>query len=510
MIMSRTKNSLNNIKTGMIVQVLNKILAFIIRAVFIKCLSSEYLGINGLFTNILTMLSFTELGIGTAIIYSMYKPIANDDKEKIKSLMLLYKKCYYSIALIVFIGGICVIPFMGWIIKEPPQIQENIIIIYLLFVFNSASSYLFSYKKAIIIAYQKQSVINKVDSVFYIIKCIVEIMVLIIFKNYLIYLIINILLPFFENIFLIKKANKMYPFILEKNVKKLDEKETKDIFQNVKSLIIYKFGNVILNGTDNILISAMVNVTTVGLCSNYTLIIQAIKSICNMILDGITASVGNLNAEDNIEKKEKVFLELTFLNYIAYSIITIAFVGCINIVVELWLGKKYVLEQSISIALALCLFIEGIRLPGYIYRTTMGLFEKGKISPIIASISNIFFSIILCKKFGVVGIFCGTSLAQLISYFWIDPYIVYKFGLEKNIREYMKKLLRYCFIYIVSLILVIKILKFITFELNLLLKLIIFGIISVGVPMIINCLFFYNSDEEKMLRLRLKSIFIKR
>ena len=130
---SRTKNTVRNVRTGVIVQLINKLMSFVVRTIFIRILNSEYLGVNGLFTNILTMLSFTELGIGTAIIFNMYKPIAEEDKEKIKSLMNLYKNCYIVIGIIVFILGLCVIPFMRIIIKDVPNIKENITLIYLLF-----------------------------------------------------------------------------------------------------------------------------------------------------------------------------------------------------------------------------------------------------------------------------------------------------------------------------------------------------------------------------------------
>ena len=189
---SRTENAVKNVKTGFIVQLVNKLMAFVVRTIFIKCLNSDYLGVNGLFTNVLTILSFAELGIGTAIIFSMYKPVANDDKEKIKSYMNLYKKSYNIIGILVFVLGLLVIPFMKFIIKDAPDINENLILIYLLFLINTASSYFFTYKKSIIIAHQKQSVINNIDSVFYIVKSIFEIIFLVLTKNYIIYLSIQI------------------------------------------------------------------------------------------------------------------------------------------------------------------------------------------------------------------------------------------------------------------------------------------------------------------------------
>ena len=187
---SRTKNTIRNMKTGMVVQIINKLMIFVVRTVFIKTLNSEYLGVNGLFTNILTILSFAELGIGTAIIFNMYKPVAENDTEKIKSLMQLYKKAYDIIGVVVFVLGILVIPFMKYIVKDAPNIKENLNFIYILFLCNTTVSYFFTYKKSIISANQKQSIINNIDSICYFIKSIIEILVLILTKNFILYLII--------------------------------------------------------------------------------------------------------------------------------------------------------------------------------------------------------------------------------------------------------------------------------------------------------------------------------
>ena len=495
---SRTKNTIKNVKTGAIVQIINKLMAFIVRTVFIKMLNSEYLGINGLFTNILTILSFTELGIGTAIIFNMYKPIAIHDNEKLKSLMKLYKKCYIIIGCIVFFLGILVIPFMGVIIKETPKIKENINCIYILFLFNTASSYFFTYKKSIISAYQKQSIINNIDSLFYLIKSILEIIFLIITRNYIVYLIIQILGTLLENIVLAKKADKMFPFIKEKNVKALDKKEKKGILSNVKSLVVYKFGTVIMNGTDNILISSLVNVETVGLCSNYTLIIQSVKSVVETALNGVTASVGNLNAVASNEQKKDIFYQLTFINYLIYSFCAIAFIILLNPFIALWLGNEYVLNIGVSISLAISFWVEGLRNPGYIFRTTLGLFEKGKITPYIGAIANIVISIILCKCFGVVGIFIGTTIAQLVSYSWIDPYLIHKYSFKTSFKEYLKKYIIYAVVFAIELFMCLFINSYI--RIDGIMKFIMQIIIVVIVPNTINLLVFYKTQEYNSLK----------
>ncbi len=495
---SRTKNTIRNVRTGAIVQLINKLMAFIVRTVFIKMLNSEYLGVNGLFTNVLTILSFAELGIGTAIIFNMYKPVAENDKEKIKSLMKLYQKSYNTIGVGVFVIGLLIIPFMNVIVKDVPNIKENIIFIYILFLFNTASSYFFTYKKSIIYAHQKQSIIDNIDSIFYLAKSIFEILFLIITRNFIVYLVIQIFGTFLENVIIAIKANRMYPYLKEKDAKKLNKEESKSIFDNVKSLIIYKFGGVIMSGTDNILISSLVNVSTVGLCSNYVLIINSIRAIILSALNGVTASVGNLNAVGNTKQKEKVFYQITFVNYIVYSFCAIAFMVLLNPFIELWLGQDYVLGMAVPIALSISFYIEGLRNPGYTYRTTLGLFKRAKSTPYIGAVTNIVLSILLCKLFGVAGIFMATSIAQLVSYSWIDPYLIHEYEFKTPVSNYFKKYIMYAIIFVISTIICLVLSNFITIKgiIGFIIKI----IIVCSVPNIINFVVFRKNEEFKELK----------
>lgn len=494
---SRTVNSIKNVKTGAFVQLFNKILAFIVRTVFIKVLNTEYLGVNGLFVNILTVLSFTELGIGTAIIFSMYKPVAKNDKEKIKSLMQLYKKSYTIIGIIILSLGLCLLPFLNIIIKDVPNIKENIGLIYVLLLINTSISYFYSYKKSIIYAHQKQSVINNIDSIYYLFKSIFEVIFLILTKNFIIYLIIQIIGTLIENIIVSIKADKMYPYLKEKNIKKIPSSESKDIFNDVKSLFIYTIGGGLMNGIDNILISVLINVSTVGLCSNYNLVINSVKSIVSYAINGINASVGNLNASDNIEKKEQIFHQLTFINYIVYSFCGIAFIVLLNSFIKLWLGDKYVLALSVSIAMSMNFFLEGLRNPGYVYRTTLGLFKKGKLTPCIGAMANLILSIILCKYYGITGIFIATALAQLVSFCWIDPFLIYKYEFNKTPVKYYLKYIKYILTFMIISAITLSISNLLNYSI---ISFIIRIFIVIVIPNILNILIYKNTIEFNELK----------
>lgn len=506
---SRIKNSYNNIKTAFITQILNKVIIFLVRTIFIKTLNEEYLGINGLFTNILSILSLAELGVGTAIIYSIYKPVARDDKEKIKSLMKLYKNTYTIIGIIIFVIGLIIIPFIPFIAKDTNRISESIVLIYILYLINTSISYFFAYKKSIISAYQQESIINKYDIIVYGIKSIIEIIMLIIYKNFIMYLVIEILFTLLENMLLAIKANKMFPYLKEKEVKKLEKKEKKEIFTNVKSLMIYKVGSVVLSGTDNILLSIITNISTVGICSNYIMIINAVKSVIGAAQNGITASVGNLNAEDNEEKKKEILYQLTLMNFIIYSFIAIVFIIFLNIFIKIWVGESYVLDISIPIILALNFYIEGIRAPAYTYRVTLGLFNKGKSTPYIAIVINIISSIILGKIYGPLGIFIGTFLSQLFSYCWIDPYLIFKYEFKSNAMEYMIKKVKYFILFVFTAFITYFIInKLELIDINII-KLFVALIIVIIIPLCIYYLALKNTVEFKGLKEKLFKVIKK-
>ena len=297
---TRTAHTLRIIKSSAILYIVTKIMSFIVKTVFIRVMTTDYLGVNGLFGNILSFLNFTELGIGSAIIYHLYKPVAENNIPKIKSLMQFYKKAYYIIALIILVGGLCVIPFMDFIIKEPPNIHENLIIIYLIFLFQTVSSYFFSYKRSIIFTNQKNNITNYIDCIANVIANILELIVLIITKSFILYLITAAICAIITNIVIAYKANKMYPYLKEKNIDALNKKEKSNIFKSVKALAVYQLGEVVLYSSDNIIISVMLNITMVGLCSNYVLLLDTVKVIFNQIMGGMDASVGNLNASEDI------------------------------------------------------------------------------------------------------------------------------------------------------------------------------------------------------------------
>ena len=505
---SRIKSTTINSTVALASKVLIFVLQFICRTVFIKVLSTEYLGVNGLFTNILTMLSFAELGIGNAIIFKLYKPIADNDKEKIKTYMRFYQKAYILIGIVILTIGIMIIPFLKYMINDVPDIKENIYFIYVLFLANSTISYFFTYKKSIIIGYQKEYITTIINFFAVLLQNIVQIIILLLTKDYILYLVIQILATFLDNYISSKKADKMYPFIKDKNYEKISKSEENKIFTDVKSLILYKIGDILSNGTDNIIISAFVGVSEVGLLSNYTTITNAIKTFLSSFFNSFTASVGNLNTTDDKEKKESIFYQIILLSFLIYGFISIAIVLLINEFITIWLGNDYLLSFSVCIALGFNLYVDGMRFSNYTFRNTMGLFKKGRFIPLISSISNVILSVILVQYIGIFGVLMATAITRLFITTMYDPYLLHKYEFNTSSKRYYLTYLYYLVVVIIDFF----ICNFIISKIALggILGFIIKGITIMIVSYIIFMIFTYRMREFKELRNIVKNIIQKK
>lgn len=440
---SRTANSIRNILTGFMGQGIQLILGFVNRLVFIRCLNAEYLGVNGLFTNILSMLSLAELGIGTAIVYELYRPLAEKDEKKIASLMRFYQKAYCGIGLLIAVAGMCVIPFLNIMIAEPPKINENLVLIYCIFLFNTASSYFFSYKSSILTADQKNYLVVGINYIIVFVQSILQIIILLVTRNFILYLICQSVGTLTYNVIISRVADKRYPSIRGKNIQPLDEDSRKGLFKNIKALIIIKIGGVLVNSTDNIIISSIKGLAATGLNSNYTLLLNTLNSILQQIFNGITASVGNVNAVETNEKKKKMFKIINFLNFWLFAWCTIAFIILANSIVSICFGTRYILGQNIVIISAINFYVVGMQNAVWTYKTTMGLFDYGKYLVVGTGVINIILSIILGQKWGLFGILLATFISRIVTNVWYDPYAVLKYGFKDNPMEYFGTYIKY-------------------------------------------------------------------
>lgn len=473
---SRIQYAMKNTSVAIITQILNILVQYICRIVFVRVLAQEYVGLNGLFTNILQMLSLAELGIGSAIAYSLYKPIAENDKELIKSLLSFFRKTFYIIATIVFVAGLAISYNLNIFINDIPNI-ENIQIIFLLYVANISISYLGTYKSTLLTASQKSYICNIIEFVFKIVLNVAQILILFATKNFVLYVFMQIIITVLKNIIYIIVTNRVYPIVKEKNIIRLPKAELKEIAKNVKAMFLHKIGWVIVDATDNLLISKLVGLKMVACYSNYVLITQSISTILNQVFSSILASVGNLGVLESNEKKREVFNRLFFCTFVIYCIVAVGIFNVSSDFVQLCFGRDYVIDKTIVIMISLNLYIAGMRKPTETFLTALGLFYTNRYAPIIESAINLVASIILGKYLGVIGILIGTTISTITVPFWVTPYVVLKKGIDGKMSTYYAQYSRFFIIYIFSLITTYLLNNMI--DLPLLIKILTEGVISV-------------------------------
>ena len=488
----RTEKSLKNIKVTIICQIFGIFLNLVSRFIFVRILTAEYLGLSGLFTNILTVLSMTDLGFGVAMSYQLYKPISEHNTKKINGLMLLYKKIYTIIGISIIILGVCTIPIYPMLINNLPDIK-NLDLIYMLFVINSAITYFFSYKRILLTSDQKKYIDTIYKYVFMFLLNIFQIIGLILTHNYIVYLIIQIITALVENITISIKINKLYPYLKEQKNVKINKKDRKELFTSVKYLFFHKFGGIVLNSTDNIVASKYIGLAVVGMYSNYYLIFNSLHGMISQLYHSIIASIGNLNVETNRKKMTNTFHKIFFVNFWIYHFSSIALLFLINPFVALWLGEDYLLSNFTVIVLVINYYIFGMRKTAMSFREATGNYKNDWYSPIIEAIINVGVSIILAKYIGIAGVFIGTIVSSLCTNFWFEPLVICKKSLTISLKDYFKQYLKYFLVTIISIILICPIVSLLKGYslINFLIRILLVSII----PNILVIIFYHHNEN---------------
>lgn len=434
--MSRLSNSIRNVKYTALAQAINFLVAFLSRRVFVQILSTEYLGLNGVFSNILSMLSLAELGLGSAICFCLYKPLYNRDEKIINSIMRFYKKAYTGIGLFVLAAGLAVAPFLDFIVEELPDIPY-IRLYYILYVLNSASSYFFVYKRTLLIADQKQYITNLVHQAFAFTMNVLQIAFLLLTHNYFSYLLLMILSTVGQNLFISRLVDKKYPYLDIKHAAPLDKETQKTVFKNIFAMTAHRVGGVVVNGTDNLIMAKCVSVVSVGLYSNYYLIKNTLISVTSLLFQSVTASIGNLGAEtEDTVRKEQVFRVLNFIGAWTYGFCSICLFVLYNPFISLWLGEAYLFDWKTVAVIVINFYMLGMRQPVLTERDALGIFWHDRYKPLFESVINLVASIPLALYFGIVGVLLGTLISTITTSFWVEPYVLYKYGFHKNCLSY--------------------------------------------------------------------------
>ena len=446
---SRTINSTKNVVTSLLSQGLSVILKFVTRTVFINTLGKSYLGINGLFSDILTMLSLAELGIDTAITYRLYKPIAEDDHDRLRILMKFYKYAYLVIGAFILVVGAALIPFLPVLIKDYSTLGDlgiNPVLIFLLYLFNTASSYLFfAYRSSIIKAAQKLYITTIVTIIVSIVSQIVQIVILLLFKDFTLYVAISIAFSIITNWICSIIAKKMYPEVFVRTDKRIEKKEIKDIFKDLGAVFVSKVNTVVLKATDNIVLSAFIGIATVGLYSNYLMLYTTIKSFLTALYNATKASMGDLFAQSDLKTKYNFFKLMNYITIILYGTAAVGVGVLANEFILSWIGSEYLIKMPFSILIGIEVLFMGIKQNLNQIRNVSGLFRQMWMRPLLGTIINLAVSIALVKPLGIFGVIIGTITADIATNFAIDPKIIYSVGFkgEWRVSEYYFRNVRY-------------------------------------------------------------------
>ena len=420
------------------VQIMTIILKFITQTVFIRVLGREFLGLNGLFTNILSVLSFAELGVGTSIVFSLYKPLANNDHKQISALMNLFKKAYTFIGLTVGVLGCLLLPFLHILIKDFDQLN-GVYGYFLLYLANSVISYFFTYKRSLLIADQHEYISMLNTFFFMVLQVVLQVIFLFMNHSYAVYLWLAIICTFLSNLAISHKVNKTYPYLKEYSKERVSIQMKKSIGANVIGMIGSRIGSIVVRSTDNLLLSSFMGISIVGIYSNYLLIVNSISGVLNKLVSSVTASIGNLIVEQNDERSYKVYREHFLINLLVVSFSAGCLLVSLNPFIKAWAGKSYILVSRIVLVIVINYFIDQLRQTNITFISAYGLFVPNGKKSVIEAIVNFVLSITLLRIFnlGITGVLLGTVITNMILNSWWEPLLLFRKGFNMP-KEFLR------------------------------------------------------------------------
>lgn len=437
--MSRTKNATRNIISGFVNKIVYLVFPFIIRSVTIQVLGSEYLGLSSLFTSILQVLSLAEMGFSGAIIYSMYKPVVEQNTTKICALMNLYKRIYRIVGLSILIIGLIVLPFLSNLIEGNIPENTNIYILYLLYLFNTVSTYfLFAYKSALINAHQRNDILTNVYTFTGILRFLGQIIVLFVSKNYYIYVILQCITSILDNIIVAIIAKRKYPkYVCNGEISK---QQRRDIRKKVTGIMIQKICITTRNSFDSIFISSMVGLTAVAIYSNYYMIMVAIASVIGILGSSIRASVGNSIVTESEDKNYRDMNKFNFIYMWLSGWLTICLACLYQPLMEIWMGSDNMFSYGVVVLFCIYFYLLECGEMRFVYAEAKGLWYENRYYDIMEAIMNVLLNLILGYFFGVYGIMIGTLLSLLIINFGCSSRVLFKhYFVHHKVSEYFLK-----------------------------------------------------------------------
>ena len=471
-------------------------------------LNEDLLGINSTYGNILSLLNMAELGIGTALNFSLYGPVARGEKEKIKSYMQLYRKAYFIIACVVAAVGLLLTPFLQYFKLRSPEntTVRELTIYYLIFLFNTVSSYFVAYKYSLINAEQKNYIQTNIITITKVIVVFLQIIVVIVTRNFLLYLLTDAVVQLIQKVFVSKFLDKMYPYLKEKDVQKLSKEESDEVWKKTRALVFHKVGDVARLQTDALIISTFVEVAMAGVVDNYNMVISTVSNFVNIIFNSVISSFGNLIATESRQKQFSMFKVYRFFASWIYGFSCVGFMVLLTPLIRLWLGDHWILTSAAVYCILIDYYFKGDRIVLSNYKTAAGVFEPDKYLALIQGAVNLVISIVLVQTpLGITGIYIGTIVSGLIANF-TKPVIIYKECFDMKAGSYFADTLKY----LASLVFVLVVSQLISVKVLANLNILTFILMAVIITVLFNGVYFIlygRSEEFKYLTGKVKDKF---
>lgn len=493
--LERTKNGIRNLIWGLLNRLVGIIFPFVLRTIFIYALGSEYLGLNSLFTSILTVLNLAELGFSSAVVYNMYKPIAENDNAKICALMNYYKKVYHIIGIVVAIVGLFLIPFLEKLTNGDCPNDINLYYIYIIFLANTVVSYfLFAYKNCILTAYQREDIISKISIVLKILTYIFQAALLILFKNYYGYLLCSLVNTIATNIVTSYFSNRIYPQYKPKG--NLNYETRNNIRKNIQGLMVGKICMVSRNSFDNIFLSMFLGLNIVTIYGNYYYIMNAISGILVLIMSSIGAGIGNSVATESVEKNYRDYMKFTFMYAWISGWCTVCLLCLFQPFMKIWMGEQLMFPM-IDVIL-LCLYFYSLTMGDVRsqYSSATGLFWENRFYILAEAATNIVLNYLLGKAFGVHGIIIATWISIFfINFGWGSIIIFQHYFLDFDAKIYYVKQLSYFAATIFACLITFFFSSFI--NVNLYVDFLLNGVFCLVIPNLVFYFIYKNTEEFK-------------
>lgn len=493
----RTKKSIINSTANILCLIIMFIPNMIIRKIFLDTLGSEMLGLTSLYTNIISWLSIFELGVGSAIVFSLYKPYAIKDYKSIKSYIDFYGKFYRKIGLTILIFGLFISPFIKYFIND--NLDYNIASIgFILYIINTFISYMFSHRLCILNVAQEAYIITLGTAFSRLVIFLGQVIILKIYPDFILYIVIQIVINLIYFLSINKYISKRFSWINGKG-EALEDSEKESLTKNIKALFMHKIGTLVLHSTDNIVISKFLGLTTLARYTNYQIVINALQSLVNSILGGLTASLGNLIAEGDMHKTYNIHKKVFFMSFWITSFIVISLYNTLNQFIVLWVGKQNLIDNFTFIIILLNTYFFTMRGSVEQFKSASGNYYQDRYAPIIEAIINLMVSLILVNYIGLAGVFIGTLVSNIMVVFWVKPYVVYKYVFDVNLIEYFRMYFKYLFIGIITLFITSMITNNFKYNYDLF-SFIVNCLVNIVVVNSLYIFIFYRTDEFKYFK----------